>query len=80
MKLAWRPTIVVNVQGDGPLIPPSVIDQVAANWRPQARGHWPSDRRRGNPVNPSVVKVVSDLNGLALTFSRHRPGRGMRSP
>jgi len=66
--------IVVNVQGDEPLVPPSIIDQVAANLagNPQA-----SIATLAEPIedvaalfNPNVVKVASDLNGLALTFSR----------
>lgn len=67
-------TIVVNVQGDEPLIPPAIIDQVAANLaaHPEA-----AIATLAEPIdeaaalfNPNVVKVVSDLNGLALTFSR----------
>src|SRR3990167_529658 len=66
--------IVVNVQGDEPLIPPAIIDQVAANLaaNPQA-----AIATLAEPIddpaalfNPNVVKVVSDRHGLALTFSR----------
>ncbi|VXC03280.1 3-deoxy-manno-octulosonate cytidylyltransferase [Pseudomonas sp. 8AS] len=66
--------IVVNVQGDEPLIPPSIIDQVAANLaaNPQA-----GIATLAEPIedvqalfNPNVVKVVADKSGLALTFSR----------
>ncbi|MCU1720818.1 MULTISPECIES: 3-deoxy-manno-octulosonate cytidylyltransferase [unclassified Pseudomonas] len=66
--------ILVNVQGDEPLIPPSIIDQVAANLaeHPEA-----GIATLGEPIedveslfNPNVVKVVADCNGLALTFSR----------
>lgn len=66
--------IVVNVQGDEPLIPPAIIDQVAANLaaHPEA-----AIATLAEPIdeaaalfNPNVVKVVSDRNGLALTFSR----------
>ena len=66
--------IVVNVQGDEPLIPPAIIDQVAANLaaNPQA-----GIATLAEPIddvqalfNPNVVKVVSDKSGLALTFSR----------
>jgi 3-deoxy-manno-octulosonate cytidylyltransferase (CMP-KDO synthetase) len=66
--------IVVNVQGDEPLIPPSIIDQVAANLanNPQA-----AMATLAEPIeeaqalfNPNVVKVVTDKTGLALTFSR----------
>ena len=66
--------IVVNVQGDEPLIPPAIIDQVAANLaaNPQA-----AIATLAEPIddvaalfNPNVVKVASDRHGLALTFSR----------
>ena len=66
--------IVVNVQGDEPLIPPAIIDQVAANLaaHPEA-----SIATLAEPIdsietlfNPNAVKVSSDINGLALTFSR----------
>ncbi|MCR8718291.1 3-deoxy-manno-octulosonate cytidylyltransferase [Pseudomonas syringae] len=66
--------IVVNVQGDEPMIPPSVIDQVAANLaeRPEA-----GMATLAEPIddvaalfNPNIVKVSTDINGLALTFSR----------
>jgi 3-deoxy-manno-octulosonate cytidylyltransferase (CMP-KDO synthetase) len=66
--------IVVNVQGDEPLIPPCVIDQVAGNLaaHPEAGIATlaePIDHAAA-VFNPNVVKVVTDLQGLALTFSR----------
>ncbi|QTH12788.1 3-deoxy-manno-octulosonate cytidylyltransferase [Pseudomonas corrugata] len=67
-------SIVVNVQGDEPLIPPSVIDQVAANLaaHPEARMATLAEPIKDVQTlfNPNVVKVISDLDGLALTFSR----------
>ncbi|MEZ5502622.1 MAG: 3-deoxy-manno-octulosonate cytidylyltransferase [Halioglobus sp.] len=66
--------IVVNVQGDEPLIPPAVIDQVAANLRghPQAGIATLCERIRTieDLSNPNVVKVVRDAKGMALYFSR----------
>ncbi|MCE4055389.1 3-deoxy-manno-octulosonate cytidylyltransferase [Pseudomonas sp. Au-Pse12] len=66
--------IVVNVQGDEPLIPPSVINQVAANLAAHTEARMATLAEPIEDVqtlfNPNVVKVVSDLNGLALTFSR----------
>ena len=65
---------VVNVQGDEPLIPPALIDQVAANLLkyPEA-----SIATLCEPLtdietlfNPNAVKVVSDSRGFALYFSR----------
>jgi 3-deoxy-manno-octulosonate cytidylyltransferase (CMP-KDO synthetase) len=57
--------IVVNVQGDEPLIPPAIID-------PQAAIATLAEPIKDvqSLFNPNVVKVVSDKTGLALTFSR----------
>ena len=66
--------IVVNVQGDEPMIPPAVIDQVAANLaeHPEAAIATLAEPLADVQAlfNPNVVKVLSDINGLALTFSR----------
>ncbi|WP_198971656.1 3-deoxy-manno-octulosonate cytidylyltransferase [Xylophilus sp. ASV27] len=66
--------IVVNVQGDEPLIPTALVSAVAAllHARPDA-----SISTAAHPIgnvadylNPNVVKVVLDASGLALYFSR----------
>ncbi|RMQ42563.1 3-deoxy-manno-octulosonate cytidylyltransferase [Pseudomonas cichorii] len=66
--------IVVNVQGDEPMIPPAIIDQVAANLAAHPEAGISTLAEPIDDVaalfNPNVVKVVSDVNGLALTFSR----------
>ncbi len=66
--------IVVNVQGDEPLIPPKVIDQVAANLaaNPDAGVATLSEAITNAEllVNPNVVKVVSGIDGMSLYFSR----------
>ena len=66
--------IVVNVQGDEPLIPPAVIDQVARNLaaHPQARVATLSEPiiDADDFLNPNVVKVVAGGDGMALYFSR----------
>ncbi len=66
--------IIVNVQGDEPLIPPQVIDQVADNLfsRPAVNMatlavEITQDEEKSNP---NVVKVVLDKDGYALYFSR----------
>ncbi len=66
--------IVVNVQGDEPLIPPALIEQVATNLEHNTGA---SIATLSEPVttlveltNPSAVKVVSDSQGMALYFSR----------
>ena len=66
--------LVVNVQGDEPLIPPAVIDQVANNLAAHSEAGVATLAEPITDVdslfNPNVVKVSTDLNGLALTFSR----------
>ncbi len=66
--------IVVNVQGDEPLIPASVINQVAENLRlmPSASMATVSEpiRNLEDFCNPNIVKVIADLQGRALYFSR----------
>lgn len=66
--------IVVNVQGDEPLLPPAVIDQVARNL---ADNPTASIATLSEPLldvaqcfDPNVVKVVCDHGGSALYFSR----------
>lgn len=66
--------IVVNVQGDEPLIPPLVINQVAQNLAEMAAA---SVATLSEPIhslvdfrNPNIVKVVADQAGRALYFSR----------
>lgn len=66
--------IVVNVQGDEPLIPPAVINQVAVNLGNQplaaiATLVEPIDDI-ATVFNPNAVKVTIDVNGRALYFSR----------
>ncbi len=67
-------TIVVNVQGDEPLIDPALIRSVAEalDANPAAAiataAHPISDAQEF--FNPNVVKVVCDGNGFAHYFSR----------
>ncbi len=66
--------VVVNVQGDEPLIDPALIDAVAGLLArmPEAdmstAAHPITDA--GDLCNPNVVKVVTDAQGLAVYFSR----------
>lgn len=69
-----RDDIVVNVQGDEPLIPPQVIDQVAGNLA--ANPHC-AIATLCEPIatlelflDPNAVKVVFAADGRALYFSR----------
>lgn len=65
--------IIVNVQGDEPLIPPIIIDQVAENLVQYQTGMAtlavPIDSAT-EAFNPGAVKVVTDKDGYALYFSR----------
>ena len=69
-----RAEIVVNVQGDEPLIAPTMIDACAALLaaKPQCVmstvAHALDDA--ADFANPNVVKLVTDAQGLALYFSR----------
>lgn len=66
--------IVVNVQGDEPLIEPTLIREVAENLNAHAEAsiatvcHAIHDKE--TMLNPNVVKVVMDANGYAMYFSR----------
>ncbi len=66
--------IVVNVQGDEPLIDPALIDAVAGLLpaRPDARMGTAAHAidTVEDYLNPNVVKVVLDGRGLAHYFSR----------
>jgi len=66
--------IVVNVQGDEPLIAPALIREVANNLaqHPDAAiataCHAIHDK--ASMLNPNIVKVVMDAHGHAMYFSR----------
>ena len=66
--------IVVNVQGDEPLISAALIDAVAAllQQRPDAGMSTAAHAitELAEFLNPNVVKAVLDASGLALYFSR----------
>ena len=66
--------IIVNVQGDEPLIPPSVIKQVAnnlfANEQASVATLSAPITDQEDAFNINAVKVVTDKNKLALYFSR----------
>ena len=66
--------VIVNVQGDEPLIDPALIDAVAGLLQKQPLAQMGTAAHAIKTVaefsNPNVVKVVTDARGLALTFSR----------
>jgi 3-deoxy-manno-octulosonate cytidylyltransferase (CMP-KDO synthetase) len=67
-------TIVVNVQGDEPLLPPVLIDEVAALLEARPDAHIATlatpISSSGELLDPNVVKVVTSDAGDALYFSR----------
>jgi 3-deoxy-manno-octulosonate cytidylyltransferase (CMP-KDO synthetase) len=66
--------IVVNVQGDEPIIPPALIDQVAllleSNPSAQIATLAAPITSLSEFMDPNAVKVVTDGEGRALYFSR----------
>jgi 3-deoxy-manno-octulosonate cytidylyltransferase (CMP-KDO synthetase) len=77
--------VIVNVQGDLPLLDPAMVEAAAAPLRNDAGLPMATVRTalrsRDELSNPNVVKVVTDREGYALYFSRsplpfHRDGAG----
>ena len=68
--------IVVNLQGDEPLIAPSLVGEVAATLERNAAAVMSTAchpiHDEASLSNPNVVKVVLDAAGYALYFSRSR--------
>ncbi len=66
--------IVVNVQGDEPLIEPGMIDAVVGAFATDPSVQMATLRRRiehpAEQADPNVTKVVVDRDGYALYFSR----------
>lgn len=66
--------IIVNVQGDEPLIEPAMIDEAVAPFADDPMLEIATLRRciedPADYLDPGVVKVVTDRNGFALYFSR----------
>jgi len=72
-------TLVVNVQGDEPMIEPSDIDRAitAAGEGDAEIVTLMTKISNSEEEDSNRVKVVTDLNGIALYFSRSRiPSRG----
>jgi 3-deoxy-manno-octulosonate cytidylyltransferase (CMP-KDO synthetase) len=74
VAIALDAQIVVNVQGDEPLIPGEAIDSVVALLNRDRSEQMSTLRRRldrpDDLDNPSLVKVVVDRQGYALYFTR----------
>jgi len=66
--------VIVNLQGDEPLMPPACLDQVAQLLNADATAdaatlYWPVENI-GEISDPNAVKVVVGQGGNALLFSR----------
>ncbi len=66
--------VIINLQGDEPFIKPSMLEQLVA---PYLKGERPDMTTLASPLDrqtdyhtPGAVKVVTDLQGFALYFSR----------
>lgn len=74
-KLAWPDQqLIVNLQGDEPLMPYQCLEQVAGLLAgvPDADAatlYWPIEHA-DEIIDPNVVKVTMDQKGNALMFSR----------
>lgn len=67
-------TLIVNLQGDEPLMPPACLEQAAGLLQADpgadvASLYWPIETN-AEAIDPNVVKVVLDQQGAALYFSR----------
>jgi 3-deoxy-manno-octulosonate cytidylyltransferase (CMP-KDO synthetase) len=67
-------TVIVNLQGDEPAMPASLLDQVAEDMVLHAEAVMTTLatplQQRADLFNPHMVKVVCDHFGFALYFSR----------
>ncbi len=74
-KMAWgKNSIVVNLQGDEPTMPALLIDQVATDMAAHETAGMTTlsapIQDKALLFDPHVVKVVTDIHGYALYFSR----------
>jgi 3-deoxy-manno-octulosonate cytidylyltransferase (CMP-KDO synthetase) len=75
LQAGWgHDEVVVNLQGDEPLMPPALVRQVATLLEQQVTAHIATLATRITGLaafmDPNVVKVVTDATGRALYFSR----------
>lgn len=74
-RLGWpEDQIVINVQGDEPLIPPALIDQVAGLLEADSDAGMATLMTpltdEAEYLDPNMAKVVADQSGAAIYFSR----------
>ncbi|MEX0910000.1 MAG: 3-deoxy-manno-octulosonate cytidylyltransferase [Candidatus Paceibacterota bacterium] len=70
----FAPTIVINIQGDEPMMPPSAINKTAELLAKDKKALMSTVatplKEKRDLDDPGVVKVVRDKEGYALYFSR----------
>ncbi len=66
--------VIINLQGDEPFVKPKMLEQLV---KPYLVGEFPEMTTLATPFNkevdyhnPGIVKVITDLNGNAIYFSR----------
>ena len=65
--------VIVNVQGDEPMIPPEIIDRLAEAFQTEPGLQMATMKtlmQESEYGDPSAVKVITDKNDYALYFSR----------
>jgi len=65
--------VVINVQGDEPMLPPEIIDRLSELFVQDANLQMATMKcpmKEEEYGEPGSVKVVTDMNGYALYFSR----------
>jgi 3-deoxy-manno-octulosonate cytidylyltransferase (CMP-KDO synthetase) len=65
--------VIINVQGDEPMIPPTLIDELCQAFEDNPQLQMATAKTLMQPEdykNPNAVKVVTDQSGYALYFSR----------
>lgn len=71
---AEQPDIIINAQGDEPLLPPELLQQAVDVFKRKPEvdvvtfAHWISDVKELE--DPGLVKTVTNDDGMALYFSR----------
>ena len=71
--VSWRERVVVNVQGDEPLLEPQLVTRIASHLLDHPAAEMVTAATLAPPEelsDPDKVKVVCDRSGRALYFSR----------
>ncbi|MCK5833283.1 3-deoxy-manno-octulosonate cytidylyltransferase [bacterium] len=69
-----RPSVVLNIQGDEPLLTPGILEQFVPKFIESGKpmGTIITPARMDEIEDPATVKVITDSNNDALYFSRAR--------